>query len=207
MSHTALIRFAPLVTVDRINDPKWRRPGRTLYDHGALTMLPGRTSVPLIVDHDEKRVVGSVRSFSRQDDTDGPWLVAHATVDRCPAWLRKYDTKASFEYIGARQTQDFGCEITRHGWVTEVSLLSPGAIPAEPLAKVVGLWSTEASPRKATALQPEIRRSRSDDEGDREMAEFRRRCDVYGWENSERILKVYRIELGYGSIHDLMAAR
>ena len=39
------------------------------------------------------------------------------------------------------------------------------------------------------------------------MAEFRRRCDAGGWENSERILKAMRYELGYDSDLHLLAVR
>ena len=39
------------------------------------------------------------------------------------------------------------------------------------------------------------------------MAEFRRRCDVGGWENSERILQAMRYELGYVSSLAMSGAR
>jgi hypothetical protein len=102
-----------------------------MYDPGSLKMLPSQSSIPLVIDHDVNRVVGSVRSFSRMVDVDGPWYVAHATVDRCPAWLRNRDTKASFEHKNLFVNEDvFGCKVVRDAIVTEVSILSPDRRPS-----------------------------------------------------------------------------
>ena len=74
MTYTTLIKIAPITTLERINDPKWARPGRSLYDHGALTFFPGKSSAPLLVNHDETpgREIGVVRELTRFEDTDGP---------------------------------------------------------------------------------------------------------------------------------------
>jgi hypothetical protein len=152
VSHTCLIRFAPQTCIERYNDPRWQRP-RGMYDPGSLKMLPSQSSIPLVIDHDVNRVVGSVRSFSRMDDVDGPWYVAHATVDRCPAWLRNRDTKASFEHKNLFVNEDvFGCKVVRDAIVTEVSILSPDRRPKEPGARVIGLWEQEA-PRPDAARE------------------------------------------------------
>ena len=71
MNYTTLIRFAPLTTLERLNDPNWARPGRTMYDHHSLTFLPHRTSVPLLINHDPEREIGIVRELTRFEDTDG----------------------------------------------------------------------------------------------------------------------------------------
>ena len=52
MTYTSLIRFAPLTTLQRVNDERWAAP-RTLYDSGSLKFLPGQETVPLLVNHDE----------------------------------------------------------------------------------------------------------------------------------------------------------
>jgi hypothetical protein len=151
MSHTALIRFAPLTTLERVNDERWKRPGRTMYDHGALTFAPGKSSVPLLVDHAKEREIGVVHTLTRYEDTDGPWLAAIAEITELPCWLRKYESKASFGYLPAGTSNDvFGCEIARRGLVTEVSVLSPGCKPAEPLAQVLTLNPTE-TPKTSVA--------------------------------------------------------
>ena len=61
MTYTAVIRVAPIQTLERRNDPAWTRPGRRLYDSNARRFLPIHTTVPLLVDHDDEREIGYVR--------------------------------------------------------------------------------------------------------------------------------------------------
>ena len=42
MSHEAIIKFAPIFTLERFNDPKWR-PDRRMYEPGALKFCRART--------------------------------------------------------------------------------------------------------------------------------------------------------------------
>ncbi len=208
--YTAVIRFAPLTTLERVNDPDWKRPGRTMYDFGSLTLMPDHDTCPLIVDHNHEREVGVVTSLMRWDDETGPWLAALATVTDPPVWLKRDETKASFGFKPAGTSRDvFDCEILRRGLVTEVSILSPSVKPAEPLAKVLSLRRSAAavvtSDRVAAAGNTHVyRREIAKDRDAREMDELRRRCDAGGWHNFEAILKAYMIELGYD--HDLLAA-
>ena len=67
----------------------------------SLTFLPHRTSVPLLVNHCADREIGVVRELMRFEDTDGPWLVAVATVTDRPDWLKR-GVRASFGYKLAR---------------------------------------------------------------------------------------------------------
>ena len=159
MTYTSLIRFAPLTTLERVNDERWKRPGRTMYDSGALTLMPGKTEVPLLINHDDDRVIGTVHTITRFEDTDGPWLACIAEIHDLPCWLTRGDTKASFSYVPLGSNDVFGCEIARRGIIKEVSVLSPSVEPAEPLAKVLTLHPTEpkASTRAAagdTLLAP-----------------------------------------------------
>ncbi len=111
---------------------------------GALALLPGKTEVPLLVDHNDDRRIGTVHTLTRFEDTDGPWLACIAEIEDVPCWLRKNETKVSFSYKPAATSHDvFGCEISRRGYITEVSVLSPATVPAEPLAKVLTLHPTE----------------------------------------------------------------
>src|SRR5262245_37476421 len=95
MTYTALIAFAPLTTLERVNDPAWKH-GRTMYDPGALTLLPGQAA-PVLVNHNHDRVLGTVTSIVRHEQADGPWLCAIATIHDRPCWLEKH-TRASFGY-------------------------------------------------------------------------------------------------------------
>jgi hypothetical protein len=145
VTYTSLIRFAPLATPERINSASWKRPGRTMYDFGALTFLPGKSSVPLFVNHDKARQIGVVTELMRLDDIDGPWLAALATITDRPCWLER-GTRCSFAYASAGTSHDFfGCQIVRRGLVSEVSVLSPDRTPAEPLASVWSLRRAETT--------------------------------------------------------------
>jgi hypothetical protein len=136
-----MIKFAPVLTAERYNNPKWERPGRDFYWSGSLTLLP-RRETPLLVNHDESRQVGIVRELSVLDWTDGKWICAHVTVTDPPCWLDKR-TAASFGRIDVHAPL-MGKDAKRvtSAFVKEVSLLPPGVEPAEPLAQV--LWIGEA---------------------------------------------------------------
>lgn len=157
MTHTAVVKFAPISTLDRLNDPAWTRPGRTLYDRSALRMLPGRETVPLVVDHD--REIGTVNALYVTEWHDGPWLVASATVAEAPPWLAR-GTKASFEYsvIHRRDLTPLGsdADVVASGILNEVSVLSPGVRPAEPCAEVLLFERAELA--KPSAVRPSNRR-------------------------------------------------
>jgi hypothetical protein len=83
------VQIAPTATLERMNDPAWNHAGRTLYDSGSLTLLPRKTGVPLLIDHDEARQVGLVKRLYRIEEADGPWLCAAARVTAPPGWLTR----------------------------------------------------------------------------------------------------------------------
>jgi hypothetical protein len=134
VSHTACIRFAPIFTHERLNDPSWNRAGRMLFERLKLA----QDTVPFIVDHE--REVGTVHELFRLDWTDGPWIAARATVTDPPGWLRR-GAKASFEFTALHRRElslpGVEAEVIASGLVTEVSVLSPATQPAEPCAEVV----------------------------------------------------------------------
>jgi hypothetical protein len=65
MTYTATLKFAPILSVERLNNTTWERPGRTLYWSRSLKLLPGRTEIPLLIDHDMSRQVASWTCCSR----------------------------------------------------------------------------------------------------------------------------------------------
>ena len=73
--------------------------------------------------------------LSRLECGDGPWFVAAATITDPPSWLRR-GTPASFAFKCPRLSS-FNEAVMRAAYVTEVSVLSPGFQPAEPLARVL----------------------------------------------------------------------
>jgi hypothetical protein len=133
LTHTALIKVAPLVTPDAFHDPASVPAGRTLYQRGGLELMP---RAPLVIDHDCGREIGQVRQLAEFRDTDGLWLAAHCTVANPPEWL-KVGTRASFSF-GLLSDQRVGdWRRVLRALVSEVSVLSPGIEPAEPRAKVM----------------------------------------------------------------------
>ena len=147
MSYSTLIKFAPILTLERQNDPAWTRPGRFLYRSDSLRLLPSRT-VPVLVDHDAEREIGYVEKIMRLEDTDGPWFFARAVVTDPPGWLKK-GTPASFATPSSSRSL-FSDDLVCTGFVNEISVLAPGVKPAEPLAKVVVLDRIESPAASAT---------------------------------------------------------
>jgi hypothetical protein len=156
-----------------------------MYDPSALALAPGRTTAPLLVNHDDSQVIGTVDTLMRVQDTDGPWLCGLAEVHDCPGWLRR-NTPVSFAYHSLGTSRDVlgGCEIVRRGLVTEVSVLPPWSEPAEPLAKVLTLHPTETKPAAVAAHRatpgeeithtPPVPVRRARTETDAELDEFGR---------------------------------
>jgi hypothetical protein len=159
VTHRALILFAPLTTLERVNDPHWVNRGRTMYDPGALRFLPPKASAPLLIDHDTERQIGFVSELTRVDWTSGPWLAGLATITDAPGWL-KQGTRASFEYKPIQRTDWRGCDILRHGFVTEISVLSPSVKPAEPLAQVLTFGPLNVPPKAATSAVGRVAHAR-----------------------------------------------
>jgi hypothetical protein len=155
MTHTALVKFAPIFTLERFDDPAWTRPGRKMYYPGALQFLPGRTSVPLLADHDEDHEVGTVDKLFQMDWTDGPWICASATVpDDAASWLKR-GAGASFgsKVYDRREVSIRGttAAVIAHAFVEEVSVLIAKK-PGEPRAAVLSVQRQE--PPAARADRP-----------------------------------------------------
>lgn len=137
MSYDVLIKFAPCFTGERCNDPKWNREGRSMYEK--LRFVPGRSSVPLQVNHDEAREIGTVHSIFRGEWADGPWWMARATIPgELPCWLKRQETKASFGFASLGRRTFTKAETVADAFVTEVSVLI-GKRPHEPLAEVLNV--------------------------------------------------------------------
>jgi hypothetical protein len=140
VTYTAVIKFAPLTTLERVNDPRWSG-ARAMYDAGGLRLLPGHDSAPLLANHD--RAIGTVDRLMLFEDVDGPWLTAITTVADRPAWLKR-GARASFAFKAAHTNPDFfGCTVVHRGLLTEVSVLSPDREAVESAACVLSLRPAE----------------------------------------------------------------
>ena len=149
MSHTALIKFAPLVSAEALLDPGSVRAGRQLYDHGAFRLL--RPDLPILVDHDDSRQVGIVREVAEIADTDGDWLAALATFTDPPGWVTR-GTPVSFGYHTFRRQQIGDWSRINSGLLTEISVLSQTMKPADTRARVLTFGpADDAAARSSTA--------------------------------------------------------
>jgi hypothetical protein len=147
-TYTALIRVAPIETLERHNDPAWTRPGRTVYNR--LRFLPACPTVPLLVDHDDQHQIGYVRELVRIEDTTGPWIFGRAVVTSPPAWLKRGTPASLGSKILSRSS--FHHDVVRDAIVDEISILSAAKQPAEPLAQVTLLERVD--PASSPAVRP-----------------------------------------------------
>ena len=154
MTYDALIAIAPLLDAKRFRNPEWERPGRDSYWGGSLKLLP--REIPLLVNHEDNRQIGVVRSLFELDWSDGKWVVADANVTDPPEWLRR-GTPASLSRINVHATPTAeGAERVTSAYIKEVSLLSPGVKPAEPLAQIVPLKAEPVARRHQAQPQGEV---------------------------------------------------
>ena len=149
MTHTVCVKLAPVLTVERWDDPKWMRPDRVFYWPGSLKLIP-RQPTPIVRDHDMDDVIGTVTELLTMPFTDGEWIVARGVIDDPPSWLRQYRTKASVGYWNVHSTPHInGSTRITSALVQEVSLLRD-LTPAEPLAEVALLQRSTAPSSRPT---------------------------------------------------------
>lgn len=172
---------------------------------------------------DRLDVVGDPDAVA-MEDTTGPWLVARAVVTDPPSWLARSTPASLSQKILERSS--FYAGLIRHALLDEVSLLSPGVKPAEPLAKVVLLERAEkpsVPAARPTSAPARATRSvaggevfygagpyggsgvikRRNHKAEAETDELNRRLEWaerhHGRADFEQILTNLRIELGYES--------
>ena len=142
----------------------------------------------MLVDNDEERVVGRIRSLMKIEDTDGPWLAGVCEITDRPEWL-KSGTAASLACKTLQANPGmFGFDVVRKGILAEISVLSPGHRPAEPRARVMTCRPT-GEPKPAPAVIRRERQVRA------EIDEWLRRCDWNPNVPPEVVLENMRAEL------------
>ena len=201
-TYTALIRLARVVDIDVMHNLDALDPGQDLFQKGAAVLSPPVVErgdrVPVYVNHDKGRPIGYVRELTYIDDTDGLWLTAFALIEDRPEWLQR-NSDASIAYHQLERRQLGPTTRILRAWVSEVSVLAPTHKPANKGAKVWSLRRSAAAAITSDRAAAAGTTRRPQPPADPEMDEFRRRCDVGGWENSERILQAMQFELGYVS--------
>jgi len=146
MTYEIAVKVAPVFTGDRFEDPAWR--DRIMYRSDAL-LFRGRP-VPLVVNHDKSRQLGEIAKIYKLDD-DGPWLVGIGTMTgERPEWLKR-GTPASLRcYPLFRRDvviRERRADVIAKALLDEISVLSPGNEPGEPLARVLLLRESPVAVR------------------------------------------------------------
>jgi hypothetical protein len=138
MSKIALIRLGR-VYAGETEIPQ----GQTRYGH-RMRLAPWVERVPLLIDHDEGKRVGTVLALDEFDDTDGRWVYARCRMYAdAPAWVKR-GSRASWSYkVADRST--FVDGYIYGGCVDEVSLLHE-LTPAEPGAQLILLRDVAPEP-------------------------------------------------------------
>jgi hypothetical protein len=150
---TALLRFAPVFTPLLAYDDALRR--EYMIERGAIVPSSYSKPTPVIVNHDEGRQIGTVRSFAVYDDVISgkrcaPFYFAHVDLTGPTAMQRGDGVSWGFRIL--REMELAGTKLIRSALINEVSVLTPGMKPAEPLAKVVWVGELEeAEPKLAIA--------------------------------------------------------
>ena len=139
-----MIRFAPVYRGDLVLDPVLRREGRTLYGAGAFVTIPDK-EIPLLVDHDPDRQIGTVRELFKYENVDGRWHAALVDITDPPPWLARR-TPVSFSFIALSRSHLDGCKTVTRALVREVSIVSSALQPLEPGARVLTLDRTDTGP-------------------------------------------------------------
>ena len=145
MSDTAVLAVAPLLTVDRMNNPSWERPGRNLYLSRSLSFLPGRETVPLVIDHDMSRQAGVVHDLFEMDWHRRDVDLRSRHDYHAPCWLRRNEDQGVVWPLGYVFLVAESGHVCR-AFVKKVSILPPGIEPREPLARVLSIRPTEPKP-------------------------------------------------------------
>lgn len=148
---SAILRFAPVWTSKALDEPRLVR--ELMVDRQALHPVRLSEPIPVVVDHDMDRQVGTVRELAVRDEVMSgspvylaPWWFAHVEISDPPSWLKRggavsWCRNSLWEW----EPTDVETTVLRQGLIREVSILSPSVEPAEPLARV--MWvSDERSP-------------------------------------------------------------
>jgi hypothetical protein len=142
----ALLRFAPVYDPRIVTHPKLARS--LMVQAGALERVNRDQPVPVLVDHDDGRVVGEVREIATFPETDGrTWLFASVALSEPPEWLKR-NGGVSWGYKVLQEQDVNGTRRLLRAFVTEISVLSPSVQPDEPLARVT--WIGEQRLRART---------------------------------------------------------
>lgn len=144
MSRTALLRFAPGFTPLLVDDPKLVR--EYMVERGAIQPPSLSKPIPVLVNHDESRQIGTVRTLAIYDEVlsgsrVAPYYVAHVNITGPTAMQRGDGVSWGFRIL--REMELAGTKLIRSALIEEVSVLTPPMKPAEVFARVAWVGELE----------------------------------------------------------------
>lgn len=155
VSVSALLRFAPVFDPRIIDDPRLAR--QTMVQRGALETIKRDQEIPVVVDHDMSRRIGTVREiFVAPDVTGGvvrEWHFASCELSDPPGWLKR-NGGVSWAWIPLQEQDVNGTTRLLRGLIDEISVLTPSAKPAEPCARVAWVGEEPSAPREEVIYHP-----------------------------------------------------
>ena len=149
---SAILRFAPVFTPKLVGDERLIRD--YMVERGALKPLTLARPIPVLVNHDESRQIGTVRTLAVYDELlfgtlVAPYYVAHVDITE-PTAMKRGDG-VSWGYNVLHELEIAGTRLIRSAIIREVSVLTPGVKPAEPFARVCWVGEHEAPSPAAVA--------------------------------------------------------
>lgn len=143
---SAMLRFAPVFTGGVVDDPKLVR--QYMVERGALKPMSYSKPIPVLVDHNKTRQIGTVRELAIYDEVISgsrcaPYYVAHVDITEPTAMQRGNGVSWGFHLL--HELEIAGTKLIRSAIITEVSVLTPSVKPAEVFARVCWVGESERS--------------------------------------------------------------
>ena len=146
MTWETVVRFVPAYDTRHLVGDVVNAPA-LLVTPDAVNRMRSDEPTPVVIDHDEQRVVGHVKNLYVWDDCDygtrvRKWHFAACELDEKPDWLKR-GTGVSWSYHPLHEyAANKGTQVMTSCLIREVSLLSPAETPKEPLARVAYVKET-----------------------------------------------------------------
>jgi hypothetical protein len=208
MTWEAIVRFTPAYDTRAFDDAGPGVRPEMVVSEGALNKLKFSEPTPVVIDHDDERVVGHVEVAWVAEDVDygtrvRKWHFASCELNEKPSWLER-GGGVSWSYHPLHDYTAWGTDtkVLTSCVLREISLLSPGVRPAEPLARVCLVRPVEP-PKPQPAPTPRVLApvvTRSVRRPHSELEELRRRQEWAGdGVDFELICANLQRELGYST--------
>lgn len=161
MTWEAALRFTPAYDGGAFDDDAPGERPALVVTHDAIKQRHSSKPTPVVIDHDEDRVIGYVKNTWVSKDVDfgtrvRNWWFAGVELDEHPEWLKRGSAVSwCYHPLHTYQPWGDGPEVMTSALLREISVLSPGVEPAEKLARVAYVKELPAELPAARKPEPE----------------------------------------------------